>query len=98
MIGRDSRTTRGRRRIGPERSLAILRDPRTQLLKRQIALCTCVRMNYRQIAMALGISTYEAQRVTEQLLDETGMSDRFEFAVQQNAAVREKYWDWAEAA
>lgn len=57
--------------------------------ERQLAFALCCRMPYAVIAQALGITTKSVARRVTSLLDKTGMGDPFEFALQQNAAVRE---------
>jgi len=69
-----------------------------ELLRRQVAVCLCVHLSDRRIAELLGITYYRATRIVNQLLTETGMGDRMEFAIQQNAAVRDEYWDRIDTA
>jgi DNA-binding NarL/FixJ family response regulator len=62
-----------------------------EIRQRQVALGLCVGMTNRQMSEVLGISKGMVRRVREELLKKTGM-DSFEFATQQNAAVREALW------
>ena len=69
-----------------------------ELLRHQVALCLCVHLSDLKIAELLGITAYRASRLVNQMLEETGMGNRIEFAIQRNAAVRDEYWDRVDAA
>jgi DNA-binding CsgD family transcriptional regulator len=57
--------------------------------ERRIAFGLCGGMSNRQIAEALGMDPDSTGPLVTRLLTKTGMANRFEFALQQNAAVRD---------
>lgn len=67
--------------------------------RRQVAFGLCAGLHYGQTAEPPGILYQAVEHCARGLFDQPGMADRFEFAVQENAAVREKPWEHlAEAA
>jgi DNA-binding NarL/FixJ family response regulator len=62
---------------------------RFTLRQRQLAFAICCGMPLRVIAEALSISVLTVKGMLHHLLNKTGMANRIEFALQQNAAVRE---------
>jgi DNA-binding NarL/FixJ family response regulator len=60
--------------------------------ERQIAVGLCCGMAEKQMAEALGVSLNQIRHRTRKLLDRSGMADRMEFALVQNAAVREQMY------
>lgn len=60
--------------------------------QRQLAIGICLGLNGRKIAEVLGIDAASANTMIYRLLLEAGMASRYEFATQQNAAVREKLY------
>ena len=63
-----------------------------ELRRRQIAFGLCCGMPDRVIAEVCGLSVGSVGRMVYGIMQSTGMSDRFEFATQQNAAVRRLMW------
>lgn len=59
------------------------------LIERQVVLGMCAGMRAYQIAEAIERPAEAVARVMRRLLIRSGMQDRVEFALQQNAAVRE---------
>lgn len=70
-------------------SITRKQNAETELLHRQVSVGICGGMSYHQMAEALGVPPSKISRVVNELFDRTGMSDRLEFALRQNAAVRE---------
>lgn len=64
----------------------------TELRRRQISLCLCVGLSNRQMADVLGAPESVIAREAFCVLEDSGMDSRFEFALRQNAAVREELW------
>jgi len=63
-----------------------------ELRKRQFALAICSGMPPAVIAEALGLTEGTAKNYRFRAIRESGMADYVEFAVQQNAAVRERLY------
>lgn len=63
-----------------------------ELRKRQFAFAICCGMPTEVVAGALGSTIHAVQACITRLLEESGMADRFEFAIQQNADVRERLY------
>ena len=51
-----------------------------------------MRMSAGQMAEALDISITSVLMYQRQIIIDAGMSDRFEFALTQNASIRERYY------
>ena len=64
-------------------------DDAAELLYRQVSVGICGGMSYGQMAEALEVPLHKISRIVNELFNRTGMSDRLEFALRQNAAVRE---------
>lgn len=60
-----------------------------KFLMHQISLCMCVGMSIQQTADTLELPYTNVVNLRGVLFNRTGMTGRVEFAVQQNAAMRE---------
>ena len=60
--------------------------------ERQIAFGLCCGMSNEQMADALGVAKNTVAGRARHLMEKTGMANRIEFALQQNARVREQIY------
>ena len=65
---------------------------RFTLRERQVLLGICAGLHFPAIGRILGISKGNVGNVVHHICDKTGLSGRFELAMQMNAAVREKLY------
>jgi DNA-binding CsgD family transcriptional regulator len=68
--------------------MTLSRNERERILHR-MTLCMCVGMSIQQTADTLDLPYTNVVNLRGVLFNRTGMTGRVEFAVQQNAAVRE---------
>jgi len=77
--------------MGGDRNSAAYRAA-AELRARQLTLALCCGMPEPVIASALGLQQRAVHSAIWRLVEDRGMTNRIEFAIQQNAAVREKFW------
>ena len=62
------------------------------LRERQVLLGICAGLHFPAIGQILGISKVNVGNVVQSVCNKSGLSGRFELAMQMNAAVREKLY------